>query len=105
MGAAAGPDYNAPGVLFWAERDHGSFSVPLVKATTAKPTRLQVSRPKERTRVVRCESYEAGHSNFDLAANAADFLSWSADPIRMDGQGKYAIVAAGEAHVLLRLPC
>ena len=91
-------------MLFWAEKDQGAFSIALAESDTTKLTRLQVSRPKERTRVVRCESYEAGHSDFDLAAKAASFLEWSADPIRMDGQGKYAIVAAGEAHVLLRLP-
>ena len=58
-------------MLFWAEKDQGAFSIPLAEATTGTPTRLQVSRPKERTRVVRCESFESGHSNFDLAAKAA----------------------------------
>jgi 3'(2'), 5'-bisphosphate nucleotidase len=39
-----------------------------------------------------------------LAAAAAERLGITADPVRIDSQAKYAIVAKGNAEIYLRLP-
>jgi HAL2 family 3'(2'),5'-bisphosphate nucleotidase len=55
--------------------------------------------------LVRCEAYEPGHSNHTLAERVASRLGCTDNPpIRIDGQGKYGLLAAGEAHVFTRLP-
>jgi 3'-phosphoadenosine 5'-phosphosulfate (PAPS) 3'-phosphatase len=35
---------------------------------------------------------------------AVQLLGMLADPIRMDGQGKYGLIARGDAHLFMRLP-
>ena len=56
-------------------------------------------------RVVRCEAAEAAHTSFGRSAAALAALGFDkAEPIRIDGQGKYGLVACGEAHVYTRLP-
>ena len=51
-----------------------------------------------------CESVESGHSDQDQSAQIAAELGITAEPVRVDSQAKYAIVAQGEAEIYLRLP-
>lgn len=51
-----------------------------------------------------CESFESGHSAHDVSARVTSTLGSTAAPRRMDSQAKYAVVAAGEGDVYLRLP-
>jgi len=50
------------------------------------------------------ESVEAAHSDQDEAAIVGRSLGISSEPLRMDSQAKYAIVARGDASIYLRLP-
>lgn len=104
FGVLGCPNYGDCGTLYWAERGGGAFCSTL-ESVAAQSTRLQVSVPSEgRSGIVRCEAYETGHSNHGQAATAAAALGIVADPIRMDGQGKYGVLAAGLAHAYTRLP-
>ena len=51
-----------------------------------------------------CESVESGHSDQEQTAKIAARLDIRGDPVRVDGQTKYAIVARGEVSIYLRLP-
>ena len=51
-----------------------------------------------------CESVESGHSDQDQSAMIARDLQITEEPVRVDSQCKYAIVARGEAQIYLRLP-
>lgn len=55
-------------------------------------------------RAVLCESVEAAHAAHSLQGAIAARLGIVAAPCRIDSQCKYAVVAAGEASIYLRLP-
>ena len=51
-----------------------------------------------------CESVESGHSAHDRSAMISASLGIVKQPVRLDSQAKYAVVARGQADVYLRLP-
>ena len=51
-----------------------------------------------------CESVESGHSSHSRSAQIAESLGITTDPVSLDSQAKYAVVARGEADIYLRLP-
>lgn len=51
-----------------------------------------------------CESVESGHSKHDASADVKQKLGIDAEPVRLDSQAKYAVVARGDAEIYLRLP-
>ncbi len=51
-----------------------------------------------------CESVEAGHTKHDRTARIREALGSHADPVRVDSQAKYALLALGRAEVYLRIP-
>ena len=95
------------GTIFWAARGDGAHwcGGGELGGGVDDAQRLCVSVPAEpRAGLVRAEAYERGHSNHAVAAAAAASLGIASEPMRMDGQGKYGMVAAGRAHVYTRLP-
>jgi 3'(2'), 5'-bisphosphate nucleotidase len=50
------------------------------------------------------ESVEAAHSNQSEAARIGAALGITAEPVRLDSQTKYAMVARGDASIYLRVP-
>jgi len=48
-------------------------------------------------------SYESGHTNADQIDDFAKQLKIQTEPVRLDSQAKYALLAAGEGDLLLRL--
>jgi 3'(2'), 5'-bisphosphate nucleotidase len=51
-----------------------------------------------------CEPFEKGHTKQSLSSRIAGRLGMSREPVRLDSQAKYAVVARGEAGAYLRLP-
>ena len=112
------------GTLFWAARGSGAFRLPThgrasgtfdilddmqgdaadASALLRCSTPLRVSKARRGEGLVRCEAFESRHSNHHVAAQVASRLGVVRPPIRMDGQGKYGMVAAGEAAFYTRLP-
>lgn len=93
---------NQIGTLLYAIRGQGSWSLPLEGGSDPRPVRTStVSDPKQARF---CESVEAAHTAHGLAAKVATRLGIVREPLRLDSQAKYAVVARGEAEIYLRLP-
>lgn len=102
----AGKKRGDVGVLFWAAAGAGSFAEPLHNDQAASPAaRLGVGDPPPGTPGVRfMESYEARHSDFELAAGLARALGVASPALRLDSQAKYGALARGDAAINLRFP-
>jgi 3'(2'), 5'-bisphosphate nucleotidase len=87
-------------------RGKGAFTQPLdLGHKDAEPTwnGLTVSARSQSTTARILRSVEKSHTNVDEIAQLATRLGTTAPPIGMDSQAKYAVLAAGEGDVLLRL--
>ena len=91
-----------PGSIFEAVRGKGASVRSLTGDGAAEPVR--VAGPMAAAAARFCESVESGHSSHDDAARVARELGITAEPVRLDSQAKYAVVARGEAAAYLRLP-
>ena len=85
------------GSLFVAERGAGTRMLSL---DTQSSQQVRISRETRRF----AESVESTHSDLDTHAQIAQQVGIIEPPIRMDGQGKYGVLARGEASVYIRLP-
>lgn len=92
-----------PGALFWAVQGRGAHARSL-PVDAHEDARISVDRTRPADQLVRCESFERAHSSHGRSAQVADELGLSAPALRMDGQGKYGVLARGEGHVFMRLP-
>ncbi len=88
--------------LFYAVLGQGTFALRL--DAESEPRRIHVTELNDPTLARFCESFESSHSSHNESAMIAEKLGIKAAPVRMDSQAKYAMVAAGEADVYLRLP-
>jgi 3'(2'), 5'-bisphosphate nucleotidase len=98
-----GPD-GQPGCLLSAIRGAGAQAHPLAAKGDAGATPIHVSDITSTAAARFCESVESGHSDQDQSAQIATALQITEEPVRVDSQAKYAIVARGEAQIYLRLP-
>ncbi len=98
-----GPD-GQQGCLLTAVRGQGAEIRPLAASGSDQTKAIRVSDIRS-TAVARfCESVESGHSDQGQSAQIAAALGITTEPVRVDSQAKYAIVAQGEAQIYLRLP-
>jgi 3'(2'), 5'-bisphosphate nucleotidase len=91
----------AAGSIAWAVRNGGAFYAPLSGGPVG-PLRVSSCSEPRLARVLR--SFESAH--IDAAAFDAIVrkLEVQAPPILMDSQAKHAVVAAGRADLLIRVP-
>ena len=85
------------GSLFVAERGTGTRMLSMDAQASQQ---INISRETRRF----AESVESAHSDLDAHAQIAQQVGITELPIRMDGQGKYGVLARGEASVYIRLP-
>ena len=85
------------GCLFVAERGEGTRMLSLDGHSSEQ---VCISQTTHRF----AESVESTHSDLDTHAQIAQQVGITDPPIRMDGQGKYGVLARGEASVYIRLP-
>lgn len=99
------PDPGGPGSLLVAARGQGAWTITLEEAPfqEADFQRLQVSDREDPTQARLLRSYVAEHTNVDKVDDLADLLGVSVEPVRMDSQAKYAVLAAGQGELYLRL--
>jgi len=90
------------GVIFTAVAGQGTHAVSLAAGGGAGSVRVDPVADPGKARF--CESVESGHSSHDDSARVAVELGIGAEPVRLDSQAKYAVVARGEAAAYLRLP-
>ncbi|MCA9076394.1 MAG: 3'(2'),5'-bisphosphate nucleotidase [Planctomycetaceae bacterium] len=91
------------GALFSAIKGQGSRVQPL-EPENALPQVVRVNKTVNASEARVCESVESGHSSHSDSAMIASKLGITNDPVRLDSQAKYAVVARGEADIYLRLP-
>lgn len=95
------PDLEGPGSLVIAARGQGTWVAPLVDPRDFTPLKVSARANPADARIFR--SYEAGHTNVDQIEHFAEKMAVRAEPLRMDSQAKYAVLAAGKGDILLRL--
>ncbi len=66
-------------------------------------TRLIVSQVKDPHLARLLRSFELGHTNISQIDRFAQALDAQAEPVRMDSQAKYGVLAAGQGEIILRL--
>ena len=91
------------GLLLGAERGQGAAGYAAYEEDPA-PTALTASTTGDPAAARFCESVEAAHSSHDAAQAVASALGITQEPLRVDSQAKYAMVARGDAEIYLRLP-
>jgi 3'(2'), 5'-bisphosphate nucleotidase len=95
------PDFEGPGSLVVAARGQGAWTAPIDGDGAFR--RLTASSQNEPTQARILRSFEAGHTNVDQIDDFARALGIQAEAVRMDSQAKYALLAAGQGELLLRL--
>lgn len=90
----------ADGALAIAVRGKGAWAAPM--AEEGALSRLEVSSTDNPQRARLLRSYEAAHTNTGQIGQFAEALGVEADPVPMDSQAKYAVLASGGGEVLLR---
>ena len=103
IGILGCPNLGASGTLTVAVRGEGTWLTSIADFEKNDWKRIQVSpraKPNE-ARLMR--SFESGHTDVSKIDEFASALGSTAEPIRMDSQAKYAVLAAGEGEIILRL--
>lgn len=103
LGVIGCPNLDECGGLFWAVKGSGSWYQPL-NNPEAVPQSISFRHLKSTKDAIFCESVEGGHSNLGAQAQIAEDLGITKNPLRMDSQAKYCVLAKGDADIYLRLP-
>lgn len=88
------------GALLIAQRGNGTWTTP---TNTDQFEQLRVSQQTDSANARMLRSVEAAHTNIGRIDHIASALGVNVDPVRMDSQAKYAVLAAGGAEMLFRL--
>jgi 3'(2'), 5'-bisphosphate nucleotidase len=105
QGEPGDPDSGPVGCLFVAERGAGAWMMPLFDADPSQTgERIATAAPTTTAAARYAESVEAAHSDQSEAARISAALGITSDPVRLDSQAKYAVVARGDASIYLRVP-
>lgn len=100
LNLAAEPSLNS-GTLFYAARAYGAWAIDLELSQTARRLKASGLTDSAQARILR--SFESGHTNTGQIDEFANLIKTRAEPVRMDSQAKYAVLASGGAEILLRL--
>ena len=89
------------GCLLAAARGQGTWLASLEEG--ADFHQVQVSQQANPSGARLLRSFESGHTNVSQIDVLADELGVAAEPVRMDSQAKYGVLAAGGGEIYLRL--
>lgn len=93
------------GVVFAAIKGQGAFQRPINDTNgTLSNIKMNSITPSNLSSASFCESVESGHSSQGDAANIANELGITKEPVRMDSQAKYCSISRGDGDIYLRLP-
>jgi 3'(2'), 5'-bisphosphate nucleotidase len=95
------PDLDGPGTLVAAIRGQGAWASPLDGVASFE--RLCVSDRADASQARLLRSFESRHTNVSEIDDLIELLRIQAEPVRMDSQAKYALLAAGHGELLVRL--
>lgn len=94
-------EIGGPGSLIIAQRGKGTWATNLSGGIDF--TQLTVSDISENNAARFLRSFEAGHTNVSQLDLIAQEMGVTAEPVRLDSQAKYAILASGAGDALFRL--
>jgi len=94
-------DRGGPGSLVVAARNQGTWTTPLASPGEYQPLHVTSISDPSQARVLR--SYESGHTNVSQIDLFAQAMGIQVEPVRLDSQVKYALLAAGSGELMLRL--
>lgn len=95
------PQAGASGGVFFAIKGQGAWLLP---DGASEPLSISTSGVTDFSQARFVESFESGHSDHSWSGGVASSLKVEQEPVRLDSQAKYAILAAGSAEIYLRLP-
>jgi 3'(2'), 5'-bisphosphate nucleotidase len=96
------PDSNGPGSVLLAARDQGCWASSMDDDNNDW-RQLHVSDCVDGSQARLMRSFESGHTNIGMIDHIAEHLGVQVEPVRMDSQAKYAVLASGGGEVILRL--
>lgn len=99
---ASTPDPDGPGCVILATRGQGTWVASLA-GNDNEWRQLNVSNRNDGSQARLMRSFESGHTDVGLIDHIADHLGVQVEPVRMDSQAKYAVLASGGGEVILRL--
>lgn len=88
------------GTVYFASQGEGAYSIPL-HGTDLTPIHVSDVSDASLARVLR--SVEKGHTNVGQIDYIVEKLNIKTDPVSIDSQVKYGVLASGGAEILLRL--
>ena len=93
------------GVILAAARGQGAWYGSLAGYPVKRLNfeRVKVSQQSNPSQARLLRSFESGHTNVNQIDILAEELGVCAEPVRMDSQAKYAVLAAGLGEIYLRL--
>jgi 3'(2'), 5'-bisphosphate nucleotidase len=95
------PDLEGNGSLVIAARGQGCWVTDLAGPGNFHPLKVSTRSNPTDTRILR--SFESGHTNVSQIDLFSQALGVQVEPVLMDSQAKYAVLAAGKGDLLLRL--
>jgi 3'(2'), 5'-bisphosphate nucleotidase len=99
---ASMPDLDGPGSVVFAAHGQGTW-VSNLAGNDNEWRQLNVSNVGDSSQARLMRSFESGHTDVGLIDQITDHLGVQVEPVRMDSQAKYAVLAAGGGEVILRL--
>ena len=96
------PDPEGPGCVILAARGQGTWASSMDDGDD-NWRQLKVSECSDGSQARLMRSFESGHTDVGLIDHIAEHLGVQVEPVRMDSQAKYAVLAAGGGEVILRL--
>jgi len=89
------------GYVFFAEKGKGAF----VKALSSKLIKkIKVNSKNKFAKILYAESFDNSHINISTHHKFSNILNINRPPLKVDGQIKYSLVAAGDISFYLRFP-
>jgi len=101
LSAAYRTEPQGPGSLIIAVRGQGTWLTSIKNPGDFTQLHVSACQNARQARILR--SFESGHTNVDQIDEFARALGVQVEPIRMDSQAKYALLAAGKGDLILRL--
>ncbi len=101
LGENGQPAVLGDGALLYAKRGRGTYISSLAIESEFKPITVSDCEDVTQARILR--SLESGHTNTDQIDALAQQMGVIAEPVLMDSQAKYAVLAAGGGEMLFRL--
>jgi 3'(2'), 5'-bisphosphate nucleotidase len=95
------PDVGGPGSLIVAQRGEGTWTAKLTGSLDF--TQMKVSDTDDPQNAKMLRSFESGHTNVTQIDIISDIMGIKTEPVLMDSQAKYGVLASGKGDMIFRL--